>query len=97
MLMCCKNSTHVNTKHKQLWLFLQKNNQKVFVSESDYLSTYCKGDRTTFRERIPLLSLNDFYNNRFPLISLFYSARHKAECEAVLFLLWMGWEWEMSC
>ncbi len=51
MLMCSKKSTHVNTKHKQLWLFLLKNNQKVFVSESDYLSTYCKGDRTTFRER----------------------------------------------
>lgn len=54
MLICSKMLTYNNAKHNKanMTIFCSKiSSQKVFVSESDYLSTYCKGGRTTFRER----------------------------------------------
>lgn len=100
MLMCSKMLTYDNTKHKEenMTIFAQKQAAKKYLWVRVTICQLIVKEAGLLLERgVPPLSLNDFYNNRFPLISLLYSARHKAECEAVLFLLWMGWEWEMSC
>jgi len=49
-MLICNNAKHKEAK-LDIFFCTKISSQKVFVSESDYLTTYCKGGRTTFRER----------------------------------------------